>query len=347
MATIRMKLLDVPDITEQDWQDFISIRSDMLGETYPDSPVPSYENQKIEYSSAREWENLVQIWLAYDEQEHCVGMFDTTFPRSHHPNYETNRNNLWIGFYVRKAHRCQGIGTQMLETVLERARFFGANFVYAPVELDTGHAFAKTFGAQEASVDRISRLAIVDTDWNMLQTWIDEGKAKNPDVKIVRIEGLPPANDIEAYCHLVNGIVETVPHQDIEDEEYTLTVEELRKTHQRNLERGHRYIALYAKDKDNSLMGVTGMVHENVDEKNSYVGLTGVLPEYRGRGLGKYLKALMSYDLREHFPKVQYAYTGNAEVNAPMLSINVRMGFKPYKRRSIYKIALEDLAAKI
>jgi len=46
------------------------------------------------------------------------------------------------------------------------------------------------------------------------------------------------------------------------------------------------------------------------------------------RGLGKLLKTEMLYLVREKMPKVIVIHTGNSKVNAPMLSINARMGFR-------------------
>ena len=64
--------------------------------------------------------------------------------------------------------------------------------------------------------------------------------------------------------------------------------------------------------------------------------LTGVKSIYRGRGLGKWLKALMLLYIRENLPQAKYFITGNAEHNAPMLSINDRLGFKPYRERDAF-----------
>ena len=57
-------------------------------------------------------------------------------------------------------------------------------------------------------------------------------------------------------------------------------------------------------------------------------GDTGVSPEYRNRGLGRWLKAAMMEKVLMDRLQVTRVRTGNAESNAPMLSINREMGFK-------------------
>ena len=75
--------------------------------------------------------------------------------------------------------------------------------------------------------------------------------------------------------------------------------------------------------------------------------LTGVSCEFRGRGLGKWLKAKMILHIKDTYPDVKRIITGNAEANAPMLSINERMGFKKYKGAEGYKFQTEELAKKL
>jgi len=345
--TIRMELLDLPDVSEQKWDDLITILLENSQEANPGDPLVSRQTKKVELSSIRDWQDKVEFWLAYDTEETLVALFGLAHPKPEHPDYETNKNILWIDLYVRQPYRRQGIATQILPTLIERATHYGATVIQNGTSIKHGWTYAEALGAQKALNERVSRMVMAETDWAMLDRWIDDGKKRNPDVEIIRSERLPPEEDIEAFCDLVTQLDRTVPLEDAEEENYTLTVEELRKSNQRTIDRGNMYVCLYAKDSDGALMGMTGMFHAADIETISYVGLTGVLEKYQGRGLGKYLKALMSYDLRENFPKVEFVNTDNAESNAPMLSINERMGFKPHKSWIAYKITVEDLKKQL
>jgi GNAT superfamily N-acetyltransferase len=54
---------------------------------------------------------------------------------------------------------------------------------------------------------------------------------------------------------------------------------------------------------------------------------TGTLPEFRGRGLARLAKLAVAAWARDN--GVEVIYTGNDAVNAPMLAINGRLGYRP------------------
>lgn len=63
------------------------------------------------------------------------------------------------------------------------------------------------------------------------------------------------------------------------------------------------------------------------------------------RSLGKWLKAAMLLRIREELPQVRVVATGNATSNAAMLSINVRLGFKPHREGIGVQMSLDELEA--
>jgi predicted GNAT family acetyltransferase len=69
---------------------------------------------------------------------------------------------------------------------------------------------------------------------------------------------------------------------------------------------------------------------------------TGVKEKFRGRGLGKWVKAALLLYMSIKYPEATAVKTGNAESNAPMLSINNRLGFKIYKEKVTAQIKVED-----
>ena len=73
-----------------------------------------------------------------------------------------------------------------------------------------------------------------------------------------------------------------------------------------------------------------------------YQGGTATIPEYRGKGIGKWVKARMVQRALDELPEARYIRTGNAGTNAAMLAINVGMGFKPAWESVIWQIPLED-----
>jgi GNAT superfamily N-acetyltransferase len=74
-----------------------------------------------------------------------------------------------------------------------------------------------------------------------------------------------------------------------------------------------------------------------------FQALTAVSRPWRGRNLAKGVKAAMLKLVRERHPEVQMIVTHNAEVNAPMLSINQRLGFFVYRQSVTCQIDRETL----
>jgi mycothiol synthase len=59
-------------------------------------------------------------------------------------------------------------------------------------------------------------------------------------------------------------------------------------------------------------------------------GDTGVFPQHRNKGLGRWLKAAMLEKMIQERPAVKLVRTDNADSNVAMLRINHELGFKPY-----------------
>ncbi|MGW8527725.1 MULTISPECIES: GNAT family N-acetyltransferase [Nocardiopsidaceae] len=66
--------------------------------------------------------------------------------------------------------------------------------------------------------------------------------------------------------------------------------------------------------------------------------MTGVLREYRGRGLAGYAKTAALHLARDR--GAERAYTGNHEDNAPMLAVNRRLGYEPVAAATVYSRAV-------
>jgi GNAT superfamily N-acetyltransferase len=69
---------------------------------------------------------------------------------------------------------------------------------------------------------------------------------------------------------------------------------------------------------------------------------TAVIPKHRGRDIGKWIKAVSLERVLAERPTARLIRTGNADVNAPMLSINERLGFKPAWANAWWQIPLAD-----
>ena len=72
-------------------------------------------------------------------------------------------------------------------------------------------------------------------------------------------------------------------------------------------------------------------------------GMTGVFPQYRNKGLGRWLKAVMLDKVLKERPQVKYVRTGNADSNAAMLKINTELGFETYMADTLWQVELQKV----
>lgn len=69
---------------------------------------------------------------------------------------------------------------------------------------------------------------------------------------------------------------------------------------------------------------------------------TAVAAPWRGQGVAKAVKAAMLLLVRERRPEVTTFTTYNAQSNAPMLSINQRLGFRLHREECTYQIGRDN-----
>src|SRR5438093_2105 len=98
---------------------------------------------------------------------------------------------------------------------------------------------------------------------------------------------------------------------------------------------------------DGSISGMTDITWAAYRRTLIEQQFTGVRPDARGRGLGKWIKAAMVLHVRDLYPDAEWIVTGNAGTNAPMLKINRTMGFKPYRTHVDYQVARDLLEARL
>ncbi|HUU87839.1 MAG TPA: GNAT family N-acetyltransferase, partial [Candidatus Glassbacteria bacterium] len=176
-----------------------------------------------------------------------------------------------------------------------------------------------------------------------------EGEKRNPEVKIESFFGVSEAN-IEEYTEILTELMSEAPtlEEDEERDKEIITPDRFREYVQFLAEKKQKLFTFRTIEPDGKVSGLTEIRFTHVNTPIIIEqALTGVRSNYRGRGLGKWLKAAMLVFIRENFHEAKYFITGNADHNAPMLSINNRLGFKPYRQRISYKFVIDNLKKKI
>ena len=347
MLKINLVQLDFRKMSEQQWKDLFSVRAVFQREIQPDEPMPSFEQMKQSLSKIPEHRDQVTFWLIYDDYANCVGFCSIQHPKPESPDYEANRHRIYVEPVVLAPYRRQGVATQLLPRIVQYGQTVGASWVEWDTQFEGGFAFSEKLGAQEAGRFQTNRLVVEQLDWDLMQRWVDEGCSRNPGVELIRFTNLPTPDLIEPYCDLITTINRLHPRDEVEGISFTLTPAEFEKEVRQQIAEKMECVVYCTRGTDLILSGMTNMFYSQEHPTHARVSETGVRREYQGRGLGKWLKAAILLDLRERYPSVKYVDTNNFNSNAPMLSINTRMGFQLYEQFVFYKISVQDLAARI
>ncbi|MHA2028072.1 MAG: GNAT family N-acetyltransferase [Candidatus Kariarchaeaceae archaeon] len=343
-ASISYRIIkfDPKNATDDEWAKFFHLREKLHYEHTPDDPFYNHDvlKKRMAYDDpyVKSWR-----WLALlnDEYSTVIGYVFLNAVIEASPEYEENKHVSWAYIIVDKDYQRRGIGRELINVIIPKLKEYNRTIIQAWNEYDSGKAFARSLGGMLAYKNYENRLKFSEIDWEKMKRWVDEGKERAPGIRIRTFEDVPK-EIIEEYVHIFTETANQAPLEDLEGKD-VVTPESRRFQEDRERYTGTKWITKISIETDNKISGLTEILYNPKESYVIYQELTGVKKEYRGRGLGKMLKAEMLFLIREQFPHIDHLRTGNAMSNAPMLAINKGMGYKENKRYETYKFKIEDL----
>lgn len=262
------------------------------------------------------------------------------------PGYENNKHVLWGGGAVRREYRRRGIGSSLIPRVIRQMEIWDRTTFITGTETDNGRGFLEWLGAHMAQSSAENRLDIEALDWGMVERWIKEGAERSPDSKLELFEDRLPAEFVAEYSPVYSRLVNMAPRDELDMGDFEASPEVWEDGYEKAQKLGRKHHTMITREPDGAISGLTEIYFRPDKEAYLYQNLTGVMPEYRGRGLGKWLKAAMLQWAKAKYPTAKWMVTGNAHSNDPMLAINTKLGFKEHRAGSSYQISLDKLRAK-
>ncbi|MFX0204998.1 MAG: GNAT family N-acetyltransferase [Candidatus Hodarchaeota archaeon] len=340
-----IRIFDPEKASDELWDLLYPLFEKIWLEMHPDDPLPSKETTKKDILLPDpDMKNY--RWLAYNKDETLIiGYGRVSIYKRSSPAYYENKHIAFGSLFTDQEFRRSGIGTELLKILMTKVLEEKKTVFQGGSHLPSAYAFCKAFGGKIAITEEESRLNLAEVDWNMIEAWKKDGPLKAKGASLIRFETVAE-DDIEDFCQIYTEVLNQVPKEDVEWEAKE-TPETRRQREDREKKLGAIRTTFISKEADGTISGITETFYHPDRKTILDQGLTGVKEEYRGRGLGKWLKAEMLSYVRERFPDVGVIATDFALTNDPMIAINRRLGFKFYKKYKAYKFDVEELSRSL
>jgi GNAT superfamily N-acetyltransferase len=230
---------------------------------------------------------------------------------------------------VLPAHRRQGVGTALLDAILDWCREHGRSTVLGEAHVPVGpdsdqtesYAFASSHGFVTVHLEDHLLLPLPATP---------PGDAEIPGYQVVTWMDHCPDEYVAAFCGMRNQMNQDVPKGDVDMEPIVVDEKRLRTLEGRTARLFHSVVSA-ARAVDGSFAGYsrvflprggTDVIQDD----------TLVMPGHRGHRLGTALKlATLAVVQRDH-PERTAMHTWTAVENLPMQRTNREFGFSPVER---------------
>ena len=276
-----------------------------------------------------------------------LGWFSGESATPDNPEYETNKHLLWGDIYVRPENRRRGLATQLLPVIAQLMDRQGSTVLGLGAHGETGHAFLKWLGSTAKLSEVESRLRLSEVDWPMMERWVEEGAKRSPQTRLDIHDGPLPEELLPVFAQQRTALLNTMPFEDLDIGQIVVTPERIRDYYEQAAATGVVMHDAIAWEPDGTISAMTDVSWAAYRRTLIEQQFTGVRPDARGRGLGKWIKAAMVLHVRDLYPDAEWIVTGNAGSNAPMLKINRTMGFKAYRTNVDYQMSRDELGARI
>ncbi|MCA2213942.1 GNAT family N-acetyltransferase [Jidongwangia harbinensis] len=240
---------------------------------------------------------------------------------------------------VHPAERRRGIGTRLLDAVDTAARERRMRAVVTDaVDLGTpGDAFLAARGLRRVLTLTYVRLPLRGLDTGALSAVAD---APHPGYRLTSWTGTVPG-DLAATFAASRRAMDDMPMDDAEPDRRPWDTDRVRAVAAAVAARGDVLLTVAALTEPGGVVaGFTELVVPGAGTGDGLHYGTGVLPEHRGQGLARWMKAASIRLARARFPDLSGLVADTADSNAAMRRINRALGYAPTHRSVLYQLDL-------
>lgn len=271
-------------------------------------------------------------WLASDAEDNPVG---TAFLRL----FDGGQAHLAeLTLHVHPVERRRGVGARLLDTAVAAARDNTRRCVVAETGAGSpGDHFLPARGFRKVLTLRYSRLPLADVDLPALAEIIER---PHTGYRLASWQGTVPDDLAQTFADSRRAM-DDMPMEDTDHGTTTWDVDRVRAAAKAVEQRGDHLHTVVAIDTSHgSIAGFTELVVPGGGTGDAQHYGTGVLPEHRGHGLGRWMKAESIRRAHEHHPDLDGLLTDTADSNTHMRHISDSLGYLPTHTTLRYQLDL-------
>ena len=334
---------DITNASDEDWAIYFRFHCKANEELFPEEPTQD-EGTTRTYMTGTTLFNDVNAYIVVrkDRPAEAIGWLRCTSIKEDAPSYPGNEDRCRIHMTVLDKYRKKGIGRKLFKMAYDHALEHNKTKLTGNLLNEASRNIIRRIGGNEALSIRVSHLNMTDVDWKLMEQWVHEGPQRSPTANLEFHLSIPDSI-IEHYSDVYTEVLNQAPRDELTSGDEVFTPEKFRKYEEQTKKIGGTWLAAIAKEQDGEIMGLTDIGYNPSTPTMVFQYLTGVQEEFRGRGLGKWLKGAMLLKIRNEYPNVEVISTGNATSNKPMLAINERMGFRLIREVYAYEVELQKV----
>jgi mycothiol synthase len=326
--------VDLEHASDDELRPFVDFNWLRSREEIPEDPLPPYEALAARFRMTSPM-FVRHRWAAWTEPGRLAASLVVN------RSTQDNLNIREVAIEVHPDHRRRGLGKKLLATAIEQCGA-GQGLIlegWTMSRVPSGAAFAERMGAKPGLRTRNSQLDLRTIDRALIQTWAE---IEPPGYRIEFIAGETPEHLMDNVVTAIRAI-NSMPREDLQMEDWKITPETVREWDRMSRARGQEHrMAVVIEESTGASAAFTELFFDPRVQSVLHQGGTATIPEHRGKGIGKWIKARLAQRALDELPEARYIRTDNAGTNAAMLAINVAMGFKPVWESVIWQIPLED-----